>query len=403
MGIISEIIGFPLGLIIWLIFKLCSNYAVSIVIFTIITKLILIPFSVKQQKSSAAMTAIQPKLEKLKKKYGNNQEKLSEETMKLYNEEGVNPMASCLPMFIQFPILYGILDVVYRPVYHMLRIGKDTINGIAAIVGKIPEYTSYIYQDPDKMTKLNYRAEMYIIEAIQNGKCPEVMKEFPVEYNQIMNFDNTLFGADLSNTPTLKPEMWTPEAVVLVLIPILSGVFQMIYSIYSVARQKKMNPEASAAMGSMNMMFFIMPVFSVWMAFTFPAAMGFYWMISSIFSLIQQIVLNKIFTPEYVAKLVEKDKIKKKNSRKRGLMERYQQLYEEQMAAQNGGRAPSKGDADKARAVLAGVVKEDEDDGTTEIKLSKSKKREYELMLIKEARRRQAEKYGDEYIDDDDV
>lgn len=403
MGAISEIIGIPLGLIIWLIYKICDNYAISIVIFTIITKLLLVPLSIKQQKSTAAMTALQPKLEKLKKKYGNNQEKYSEETMKLYNEEGVNPMASCLPMFIQFPILYGILDVVYRPIYHMLRIGKDTINLIAAKVAENPDFTSLIYQNIEKKDKLNYRAEMYIIEAVQKGVCPAVQSEFPEEYAKIMEFDNTLFGANLSNTPTLKPEVWNSEAWILVLIPILSGVFQMIYSIYSVSRQKKTNPEASAAMGSMNMMFFIMPIFSVWMAFTFPAAMGFYWMISSVFSLFQQLILNKIFTPEYVAKLVEKDKIKKKNSKKRGLMERYQQLYEEQMAAQNGGRvSSSNNDTSRARAALAGIIDEDEDDGSKEIKLSKSKQKEYERMLIREARRRQAEKYGDEFIDDDE-
>ena len=404
MGIISEIIGYPLGLIIWLIYKVCDNYAISIVIFTIITKLILVPFSIKQQKSTAAMTALQPKLEKLKKKYGNNQEKYSEETMKLYNEEGVNPMASCLPMFIQFPILYGILDVVYRPIRHMLRLSKDTINGIAAIVANNPDLKALVYQNPDKNTDLNYRAEMYIIDAVKKGLCPDVQTSYPEEYAKIMDFNNTLFGADLGNTPTIKPEVWNSEAIVLVLIPILSGVFQMIYSVYSTRRQKKMNPEASAAMGSMNIMFYIMPIFSVWMAFTFPAAMGFYWMISSIFSLFQQIILNKIFTPEYVAKLVEKDKIKKKNSKKRGLMERYQQLYEEQMAAQNGGRAQSSnnGDAAKARAALAGIIDEEDDDGSTEIKLSKSKQKEYERMLIREARRRQAEKYGDEFIDDED-
>ena len=406
MGIISEIIGIPLGFIIWLIYKACDNYAISIVIFTIITKLIMIPFSIKQQKSTAAMTALQPKLEKLKKKYGNNQEKYSEETMKLYNEEGVNPMASCLPMFIQFPILYGIMDVVYRPIYHMLRLGKDTVNAIGAKIAENPDFTALIYQNAEKKDKLNYRAEMYIIEAVKNGSCPEVQAAFPEEYAQILEFaeKNTLFGANLCSTPTLKPEAWNSEAIVLVLIPILSGVFQMIYSLYSMHRQKKnaVNPEAAAMSSSMNMMFLIMPIFSVWLAFTFPAAMGFYWMISSIFTLFQQIILNRIFTPEYVAKLVEKDKIKKKNSKKRGLMERYQQLYEEQMAAQNGGRKPEAEDAVKARAALAGVIDEDEDDGTTEIKLSKSKQKEYERMLIREARRRQAEKYGDEFVDDED-
>ena len=74
MGFISELIGYPLGFIMWLMYLITHNYAVAIILFTLITKILLFPLSVKQQKSSAAMTAFQPKLEKLKKQYGNNQQ-----------------------------------------------------------------------------------------------------------------------------------------------------------------------------------------------------------------------------------------------------------------------------------------------------------------------------------------
>ncbi len=74
-------------------------------------------------------------------------------------------------------------------------------------------------------------------------------------------------------------------------------------------------------MGSMNMMLYIMPLFSVWIAFSYPAGIGFYWICSSLVGLIQMFVLNKIYTPEYVAKLVEKDKLKKKNQKKSGIMQ----------------------------------------------------------------------------------
>ena len=88
MGRISELIGYPLGLIMWLMYQIPPhNYALAIILFTLITKIILFPLSVKQQKSSAAMAAFQPKLEKLKKQYGNKQKKLQEEQMKLYSEE----------------------------------------------------------------------------------------------------------------------------------------------------------------------------------------------------------------------------------------------------------------------------------------------------------------------------
>ena len=382
MGIISEIIGYPLGWIMWLIYQVCHNYAFSIVIFTLITKIIMFPLSVKTQKSTAAMQAMQPKLEKLKKQYGNNQEKLQEATMQLYNDEGVNPMASCLPMFIQFPILYGIFDVVYRPITHILRVNKDIIKEVTEIVKNM----SYGAEK-----HFSVRPELYILQAVKEK--PGAFSDYPELVEAVTGFQNTLFGADLGATPSFRPEVWDKAAVILFIIPILSGVFQLIMSIYSQIRQKKMSGgEANPAMGSMTLMLYVMPIFSVWIAYSFPAAIGFYWVMSSMFGLIQQIVLNNVYTPEYVGKLLEKDRVKRKNSKKKGVMERYQQLIAEQMEAQNGGKSSS-GNTVKAKV---------SDDDGAEVKLSKSKQKEYERMLIREARRRQAEKYGDEYTEDDD-
>lgn len=385
MGIISEIIGYPLGWIMWLIYQVCHNYAFSIVIFTLITKIIMFPLSVKTQKSTAAMQAMQPKLEKIKKQYGNNQEKIQEATMQLYSEEGVNPMASCLPMFIQFPILYGIFDVVYRPITHILHINKDIINAAKEIVSNLVT--------AQEMNSFKSRPELYILRSVKEN--PELFGDYPELVESVNSFQNTLFGADLGVIPSFKPEVWDKAAIVLFIIPILSGIFQIIMSVYSQIRQKSMSGgESNPAMGSMSLMLYIMPIFSVWMAFTFPAAIGFYWAMSSMFGLIQQIVLNKVYTPEYVGKLLEKDRAKRKNSKKKGVMERYQQLVAEQMNAQNGGK-PSSENTVKAKL-------SDDDDDSGEVKLSKSKQKEYERMLIREARRRQAEKYGEEYTEDDD-
>src|SRR5574344_1791931 len=155
MGIISEIIGYPLGWLMWLIFQVVKNYTWSIVIFTLITKLILIPVSVKQQKSTAAMSLLNPKLEKLKKQYAKNQEKLQEEQMKLYNEEGINPMSSCLPLLIQLPILYGVFDVVYRPITHILRVNSEMIEGAKTIAADLFSTNK----------SFNARPEVYILQA----------------------------------------------------------------------------------------------------------------------------------------------------------------------------------------------------------------------------------------------
>ena len=395
----SEIIGVPLGYIMWLMYQITHNYAWAIILFTLITKIILFPLSVKQQKSSAAMAAFQPKLEKLKKQYANNQQKLQEEQMKLYSEEGINPMASCLPLFIQFPILYGIFDVVYRPLTHILHAGKDAINAAAEITrniftangGAVPAY-------------FEHRPEIYIVKEVQKDPSAfsSMAEQFPDFAEKVVNFNNKLFGiVDLGDIPTLHPESWKAAAVILLMIPIMSGVIQLAMTIYMQIRNKKMNPDAPN-MGGMNIMLYVMPLFSIWIAFKYPAGIGFYWTMSSLFSFVQSIVLYHIYTPEYVASLVEKDKKKRKKKNRPNMMERYQKIMEDKMASQNGQCGQSGSSGLKSGAVSAKVSDDDEEDGSSEIKISRAKQKEYEKMIIREARRRQAEKYGEEFIEDED-
>lgn len=388
----SEIIGYPLGWVMWLMYQITNNYAWSIVIFTLITKILLFPLSVKQQKSTAAMAAFQPKLEKLKKQYGNNQQKLQEEQMKLYAEEGINPMASCLPLFIQLPILYGVFDVVYRPITHIIRAGKD-------VIAKATEITQNILTADGGKLNSNFssRPEIYIVKEIQ--KNPDAFAELndPEFVEKVSEFNNKLFGiVDLGDIPTINPETWNAAAIILILIPVMSGVIQLLMTIYQQYRSKKMNPDAPS-MAGMNIMLYIMPIFSVWIAFSFPAGIGFYWTMSSLFSFVQSFILYKVYTPEYVAKLVEKDKLKKKKKNRSGMMERYQQMMQEQMNQQNGGS----GAQNNQKIAVAGIS-DDNDEIAPEVKLSRAKQKEYEKMIIREARRRQAEKYGEEFIDDDE-
>ncbi|MGN0643211.1 MAG: YidC/Oxa1 family membrane protein insertase [Huintestinicola sp.] len=392
MGFISELIGIPLGWIMWLIYTLVKNYGVAIAIFTVIVRFLLFPISVKQQKSSAAMAAFSPKLEKLKKQYANNPNKLQEEQMKLYSEEGINPMASCLPMFIQLFILYGVFDVVYRPITHILRVGKDVIAKATEITANISVNDHLVYGSEKFFSN---RPELYIVEAVKT--YPEYFQEFPDLVEKVTAFNNHLFGfinlGSIPNSVFAEGTVWNASSIGLLLIPILSGVIQLVLTFYQTAKQKKLNPEAAQQMASMNLMLYAMPIFSVWIAFSYPAGIGFYWVMSSIVGFIQSVILHKVYTPEYVAKLIEKDKEKRKRKNRPNFMEKYNQMMQEQMAQQNGTAAAVKNN----RMASAGI----KDDGTVPERLSKAQSKEYERKIIAEARRRQAEKYGDEYIEDD--
>jgi YidC/Oxa1 family membrane protein insertase len=398
LNFISEIIGYPLGFVMWALYQITHNYAVAILLFTIVTRVILLPLAFKQQKSTAAMAAFTPKLEELKKKYAGNQQKLNEEQMKLYSEEGINPMSSCLPLLVQFPLLIGIFDVVYRPLTHIIRASKDVIT-------QATEIAATIYGTNQSFT---VRPEIYIVRAIKDQ--PDLFSGLPLEFvEKVQDFNNMLFGfIDLGMIPSFKPEVWDAASIGLIMIPIMSGLAQLGSTVYMYIRQKKMQAAGGATknsadgmqksmMNSMNVMLFVMPVFSVYIAIGYPAAIGFYWTCSALIGFAQSVLLNKVYTPEYVAGLVEKDKLKKKDKTKKrnSMMERYQQM----LAEQNGTVTPEQ--TNRNSITVSGKLKDDEDEPKTEAeKISKSKQREIERKLINEARRRQAEKYGEEYIDE---
>jgi YidC/Oxa1 family membrane protein insertase len=365
----------------WLFYLLTNNYVVSLLLFTLVTRALLFPLSIKQQKSQAAMTAFTPKLEDLKVKYGNNKEKLNEEMMKLYAEEGINPMSGCLPLLIQMPILIGLFDVVYRPLTHLLHVSRDIITAATEQIAPLFADDRYFASRP----------ELYIVK-----EGASMFPAFPELQEALNNFSMNLFGfIDLTKTPTLSPDEWTAEAIGLVAIPFVSFLIQLLSAAFMYKKQKAMQKASgndnNPAMKSMVVMMFGMPVFSLWISFSFPAGVGFYWALSGALMFLQQFILNRIYTPEYVAKLVEEDKKKnkKKTKKRASMMERYQKLLEEQQAAQSGTAEAVRRNAITMSAPL-----------TDAEKISKSKQKDIERTLINEARRKYAEKYGDEYNDE---
>ncbi len=376
--ILSKILGYPLGFIMYGIYKLVKDYGLALIIFTVLVKLLLFPIAYKQQKSMIRQQALAPKLEKLKKSYANNPQKYQEEQMKLYSDAGINPMASCLPLLIQLPILYGILDVVYRPLTHILRLSKSTINEATEILSNY-----FTANDITVPSSFNSRPELSILTYLRSN--PELFSQELVD--KVGSFNNTLLGfIDLGQTPTIHPDVWNASSVCLLMIPILSGVFQLILTIYTQYKQRQRNPETAQAMGSMNTMLYIMPLFSIWIAFSFPAGVGFYWAISSLFSLAQSIFLNNYFNEERSAKILEKESAKVKEKRKNNKQSFMDKMVEQQKVMNN-----SNDDNSKSKPYQTYDQKE---------KLSRSEQNEINKQIINEARKRMAEKYGDEYKED---
>lgn len=164
MQFIMKIFGWPLGFVMLGCYMVTgNNYALAIVLFTIVTRLACLPLSIKQQKEQAKMALFKPKIDSIQKKYANNKERYNQELQKLYTEEGYNPMSGCLPTLIQFPILFGVIDVVYRPIYHVLRIGHNVINEMIATAnaaGSAIQTASY-YSEIELMKVVKAQPEIF--------------------------------------------------------------------------------------------------------------------------------------------------------------------------------------------------------------------------------------------------
>lgn len=108
-----------LGTLLKFLYDIIGNYGLSIIVFTIITRLLLLPLSFAQTKSMKEMQIIQPKMDEIKKKYANDMEKQQQKIMELYKEHKVNPFAGCLPLLIQLPIIVGLFNVLRQPVKYV--------------------------------------------------------------------------------------------------------------------------------------------------------------------------------------------------------------------------------------------------------------------------------------------
>lgn len=348
-------LGVPLGYVMWVLYKLVPNYALALLLFTLLTRLILLPLSIKQQKSMAKMAVFQPKMQELQKKYANNKEKLQEEMMKLYSEEGYNPMSGCLPMLIQLPILMGLIDVIYKPLKHILHMGDATIEA-AVEIAKNMGVTN------------NYAPQLAVMQAF--GQDSAAFSSLGEEFaSAIAGFDLNLFGIfNLAETPTVGFNL-------MIILPIVSGLSALVMSLVSMRQSAASNP-AAAGNGATKTMMLFMPLMSLMIAFSVPAGVVLYWIYSNLIAIVQSLLLNKFYNPQKMAEKMRQEMEEKKQQQRQQKIEAKKQLREQPEEA--------KTQVDAAAA------------------LSEKEKRRQKLAA---ARRRDAEKYGEEYkeVTDEDL
>lgn len=351
------IIGVPLGWIMYLIYQVIPNYGVTLIVFSLLVKVVMIPLAVKQQKGLISNARVQPRMAEIQKKYANNRERMMEELNKLYAEENYSPVSSCLPLLIQFPILFGLIDVIYYPIKHMLRLPTDVIAKAINIAEQI--------LTPAGMNR--YSKEISVLNAVHID--PQAFIDgIGAEYaGQLSGFDFSMFGLGLGDTPRLLPgDMDFQLYLVLLMIPILSGVISLFMSMASMKTQKAtMGDSGGQAAAMTGSMLLLMPLMSIWISFQVPAGVGIYWLISNAFMCVQTMVLNKIMNP---AEEIAKAKKAAEELRER---ERQERIEAKKKAREEG----------------------------TSIDTKKLSQKELNRQKLAAARKRLAEKYGEEYVE----
>ena len=274
MSFLYSIFGFLLRAL----YQWVGNYGLALILLTLIARILMLPMSIRQQKSTAKMQRLQSKVRKIQQQYAGDQKKIQEETQALYSREGTNPMSmGCLPLVLQLPVIYGLIGAIYHPLQYVLDISAEHIEALTKALSAVVEVT----------TKNSRTVELLIIEHIQ-----ELSGSVPADvFDKISSFDFKFLGISLGQVPSVKH----PD--VLWLVPILSFLSQMASSIVMYLRQKEQNPEMSKN-PSMGCMTFGMPLFSLYFTFQFPVGIGIYWITSSVIAFVQMLALNYIYSPK---------------------------------------------------------------------------------------------------------
>lgn len=287
MNALFNFINKPLG---WVLESIAGifggNFAAAVFLFTLFINILLIPLSIKSQKSSVQQTRIKPKLDALKEKCGDDKQKYSMEMQKLYQEEGVSMSGGCLPMIFRLVLMMSIYWLIMQPLTYLMHIDADIISEASKALGDAAK---------------NARAsELNIIEAVKAGTI-----NFPEIATKLDTVDFGFFGINLTQTPKFSFDIFH-DAKPIWLMPIIAFTAQILSSLLSMKMQKKINPEAPSMAGMM----LTMPIISLVIGFSLPGGVTFYWACSSLIGGLIQIGVQNFYGPH---KMLSRERSKELN------------------------------------------------------------------------------------------
>ena len=313
-----------------------GNFAASVFVFTLLINIVLLPLSIKSQKSSVQQIRLKPKLDELKKRYGDDKQKYSMAMQELYQQEGVSMSGGCLPMIVRLVLMMSIYYLILSPLTYMAGADKAKVENVSGTISKA--ITQMKKTDEDAYDKIvaevgnpsGANNELIVINIIRekpelveeilsdNAQYKKIEKDFEyiVEKDKETDIKYGLFGINLTEKPKFDWDFSKFQKIWL--IPIFAFLAQILTSLLSMYAQKKTNPDAPSMAGMM----LTMPLISLFIGFTLPGGVGFYWICSSIIGGLIQFALQvwygpyKLLSNERAKELAERCDFEKKQLEK---------------------------------------------------------------------------------------
>lgn len=311
---INTIIGTPLGYLMWLCYQIISDYGIAIIIFTLLTKVVMFPISLLVQKNSIKLVKMKPELDALRYQYIDDKDAYFDAQAALYKKEKYSPMAGVWPLLLQLPIIFGLIDVVYKPLKHLLHMPSSTIDAFVRKAGEILG-TSDLGSSP----------QLKVVELLSNAdNVPRFLElqdslsgvDVASSISSIQSVQMNFFGINLAATPSLSLSL-------LLLIPILAGLSALVMCVI----QNRINVlQVEQNKLSQWGMTLFMIAFSTYFAFLVPAGVGLYWIFGNLFSIGVMYLVNLIYNPKKYIDYKALAEIKRKTAQEKETAKRNRKL-----------------------------------------------------------------------------
>ena len=269
--------------------SITGSYALALLLYALVFKIVFLPFSIKQQKNQISMAKLAPKIELIKAKYRGRTDQVTmrkqqEEILELQQKEGYSPLSGCLPLLLQMPLIIFLYTVIRNPLSYICKLEKNAVVAIHQAVNGLEAAASF-----DKIDQIS------LVNKIHESGLTEINYGEGI-FNTSLIPDFNLFGLDLAATPSFENISW------LVVIPFLAAGISWL-SMY-LTRKWSGNTMAAGqdaqAQASMKMMDLVMPAMTVFFTFSFSAMLGLYWIYQSALSIVQSYILSKAMPlPKY--------------------------------------------------------------------------------------------------------